>query len=190
MLDPFDVSFREHRLEELELCGTGCSVEGGHRPDGAVAERDPIVLIRELVELGHVPLPVEDLGQCCHLLIDALAHQLVSDLLDAPVLTALKDTGDEVGVFLLEVAEQLNREVTSGLGEQRLALMGAVVEVGGSPGLSGPPSLLARGDKPADLRAASCWRTALGVIASVLCEVVDRRFAPPLQRQKSVPLCR
>src|ERR1039458_6405253 len=73
VLDPFDVSFREHRLEELKLCGTGRSVARGHRPDGAVAERDPIILIRELVELGHIPLPVEDLGQCCHLLVDVLA---------------------------------------------------------------------------------------------------------------------
>ena len=74
VLDPFDLGLREHRLEELELCGTGRSVAGGHWPDGAVTERDPIAVIRKLVEVGHIALRVEDPGQCCHFLIEALAR--------------------------------------------------------------------------------------------------------------------
>jgi hypothetical protein len=41
--------------------------------------------------------------------------------------TALKDTGEEVRIFLLDVAEQLNGEVTGALGKRRPSLMGAVV---------------------------------------------------------------
>ena len=63
------------------------------------------------------------------------------------MLTALKDTGDEVRVFLLDVTKQLDREVTGGLGEQGFGLMSAVVEVGGPSGLSGPHPLLASRDK-------------------------------------------
>jgi hypothetical protein len=73
---------------------------------------------------------------------------LDSDLFDAPMLTPLKDTGEEVRIFLLDVTEQLNGEVIGGLGEQRLSLMGAVVKVSGAPGVSGSPSLLACRDKP------------------------------------------
>jgi len=52
---------------------------------------------------------------------------------------ALKDTGEEVRIFLLHVAEQLNGEVTGALGKRRLSLMGAggigrwVARVSGTP---------------------------------------------------------
>ena len=190
VLDPFDLGLREHRLEELELCGTGCSVAGGHWPDGAVAECDPITLIRKLVELGHIPLRVEDLGQCCHLLLEALARQLVSDLLDAPMLTAIKDTGEKIRIFLLDVAEQLNGEVTGGLGEQRFSLMGAVVEVGGSPRVSGSSSLLACRDKSSRSEDSQLLTNGARRDRQGLSEVLDRRLPPSLQRDKDLALCR
>jgi hypothetical protein len=49
-------------------------LNGVHRPDGAVAECDPVALIRKLVELGHIPFRVENLGQGCHFLIEALTR--------------------------------------------------------------------------------------------------------------------
>ena len=82
------------------------------------------------------------------------------------LLTALEDPGDEVRIFLFDVAEQLNGEVTDGLGEQRLALMGAVVEVGRSPVVPGSPSLLASRDKSSRSQGNQMLtRAALGVTA-------------------------
>jgi len=101
----------------------------------------PVGAVGKLVEVGQIPLPVEGLGQDRHLLVEVLADQLLAGLLDTPASASLEDAGDELGVFLLDVAEQLEREVAGGSGEQGLAQIGAAVEIDGP---SGPTSLVTR----------------------------------------------
>ena len=64
-----------------------------------------------------------------------------------------------------------------------------MVEVGGPPGLSGPPSLLVAGDKSRRSQDGELLADGARGGRQRVCEVVDRRFPPPLQGQKSVPLC-
>ena len=61
--DPFDLSLGEHFLEELKFRGAGLTVLGGHCPDRAAVQVHPKAAARKFVEVGQVPLAVEDLGQ-------------------------------------------------------------------------------------------------------------------------------
>ena len=163
--DPFDLRLGEHLPEELKFRGAGLTVAGRHSPDGAAVQGHPVAAVGELVEVGQIPLSVEDLGQDRHLLVEALARQLHPGLLDTPAAAPLEDAGDELGVFLLDVAEQLDREVAGASSEQGLAQIGAVVEIGGP---SGPTSLLTRGDEAGGLEggqvlADAAWRDPQGL---------------------------
>ena len=113
-----------------------------------------------------------------------------SDLFDAPMLTSLKNTGEEARILLLNVTKQLNGEVTGVLGEQRLSLMGAVEEVGGSPGVSRLPSLLTCRDKPSRSEGSQLLAGGTRRNRQRVREGVDRRLPPSLQRDKGLALCR
>jgi len=144
--DPSDFRLGDNLLHEFELGGASQTVVGGHRPDGAAVECESVTVARKLVDVGHVPLGVEDGGQTRHCVAERPAYQLVSALFDTPAPAPLKDAKNELGVLVLDVAEQLDREVTGRRsGEQGLAQFGAVVEVGRSAG-STPHST--RGDEP------------------------------------------
>jgi hypothetical protein len=109
-------------------------------------ECESVTVAWKLVDVGHVPLGVEDRGQTRHRVAERLAYQLVSALFDTPAPAPRKDPRNELGILLLDVAEQLDREVTGRRsGEHGLAQFGAVVEVGWSPGST---PLLTRGDEP------------------------------------------
>ena len=63
MRDPFDLRVGEHVAEELKFGGAGLTVPGRHCPDGATVQRHLVAAVGKLVEVGQIPLAVEDLGQ-------------------------------------------------------------------------------------------------------------------------------
>jgi hypothetical protein len=84
----------------------------------------------KLIDVGHIPLAVEDFSQTGCLLAERLACQLVSALFDPSAPTAPEDTRDQLGVFVLEVAKELDREVNRRRSsQQRLTQFCAVVKI-------------------------------------------------------------
>ena len=107
--DPFDLRLGEHLPEKFEFGGAGLSVAGRRLPRWrSCAGSSGSCRSGSLSKSARYPSLVEDLGQDRHLLVEALAGQLVSGLLDTPASAPLEDAGDELGVFLLDVAEQLD----------------------------------------------------------------------------------
>ena len=100
-----------------------------------VVEGESVAVVWKLVDVGHVSLGVEDRGQAGHRVAESFAGELFSALFDTPAPPALEDARDEFGVFVFDVAEQFDGEVTGGgPGEEGFAQFGAVVEVGRSAG--------------------------------------------------------
>jgi hypothetical protein len=106
--DTSDICLRDDLLHEFELGGARQTVVGGHRPDGTAVECKSVTVARKLVDVGHVSLGVEDRGQTRHSVAERLACQLATALFDTPAPSPFEDARNEVGVFFLDVAEQLN----------------------------------------------------------------------------------
>jgi hypothetical protein len=140
--DPGDVGVGDDPLYELEFGGAGQAVAGGDHPDGTIVQSKSVAAVWQLVGVGHVPLGVEDSCQAGHALAQGLACELFAALFDSVAAAALEHTRDKSGVFVCEVVEQFDGEVTgSGPGEKGFGQFGAVVEVsrpaGSAPLLAG-----------------------------------------------------
>ncbi len=53
----------EHCREERKFRGASLTVPGRHCPDRAAVQSHPVAAVGKLVEVGQIPLAVEDLGQ-------------------------------------------------------------------------------------------------------------------------------
>jgi hypothetical protein len=129
-------------LYEFEFGSAGQAVAGGDHPDGTVVQSESVAAVWQLVGVGHVPLGVEDGCQAGHAVAQGLAGELFAALFDSVTAATLEQTRDKLGVFVCEVAEQFDGEVTGGgPGEKGFAQFGAVVEVsrpaGSAPLLAG-----------------------------------------------------
>lgn len=182
--NPFDVGLGQHFAQEFEFGGAGLTVLGRDSPDGAVVQGHPVGVVPKLLEGGEIPLVVEELDEARHLLIKALAGQLLLGLLDTVASAPIEDAGNEFWVFLLDVLEQLKREVAGGFGEVGLGQIGAVVEVGGP---SGPAPGLTRSDEPGGLEGSQMLANAASGDPEGLREPFDRCFPAPLQGLEDLP---
>jgi len=183
--DPFDLDVGEHLPEELELGGAGLTVPGGHGPDGAAVQGHPVSVAGELLEVGEISLLVEHAGEERHLLVEVLARHLRPSLLDPPVSAALEDAGDELWVFLLDVAEQLDRKIDGDLGEHGLGEIGAVVEVGRAPR---PAPLLTGGDDPGGPEGGQVLTDTARSDPQRLRQLFGRCLPSPFERDDDLPL--
>src|ERR1035441_3691213 len=174
--------------QEVELGGASRTEAGGHRPDGTAVERESKAVAGQLVDAGHVSLAVEELVQTGDLLVERLACQLALALLDPPSTTSLEDARDQLGVFVLEVAEELDREVNSQPpGKQGFAQLGAVVEIDRP---SRPSAFLTRGHEPAGLERSEMLADSARGSPHGLRHRVGGRFATTLHGDEDVPLGR
>ncbi len=118
--NPFDAGIRKRRSQELDLGRAGERVALGDAEDRAVVFRHQVGSIRPRGELGKVTVLVQDRGQLRHPIREGFPGHPLSGLFGPPPAPPLEDTVDECGVRVLDVLEELVRELAVEAREQGL----------------------------------------------------------------------
>ena len=127
--DAGDLGLGEGLLEEVELGGARLSVLEGDGEDGAVVLGDDEGAVVAALEIGEVAVLVEDAGDDADLLVEGETGGALPRPLQAAGSAAVEDAGEEGGVLVLDVLEELVGEVDVVAGEEGVTGGGEGVEV-------------------------------------------------------------
>ena len=111
MGDAVDLGFGESFPQELELRAAGEAITDRDPQDRAAVLSYEVGAVGSPLEVGEVAILVQDPRQDGNLLVEGLVGQALAGRLHASLSAALEEADEQLGVFLLEVLEELVREL-------------------------------------------------------------------------------
>ena len=128
--DPINVGVGQQISDEIEFGGAGLAVAAGHGPDRAAVEVDAVVAVLNLLEISQIALFIEKLGHDVDPFVDRPTRDPIPSSLDQSLTATVEDAGHQLGVFLFDLFENLDRQPRVVADEERFGCLGGVIVIG------------------------------------------------------------